>query len=120
MLSSFDSPGRVNDSDIKFTNFINKEVPVEVSNVAIDKGVVDGFSELLSCFLNYIKSLKILITMLSDILIQKRKFKCLNHIREVILIIEVPLLIFPFFIFFHLDLIVFRNILKIPLAYILI
>jgi hypothetical protein len=39
-LGAFDSPGGIDQQDVEFTDFLDKEIPVEVFDITIDESIV--------------------------------------------------------------------------------
>lgn len=54
LLGALDTPGRVNEHNIKFANLLSKKLPVEVSNITVDEALTQNPS---STFLGIIHQL---------------------------------------------------------------
>ena len=48
LLSAFDSPGRIDENDIKFSDLLSEKLPVKVLNITIDEGIVGSFFQNIS------------------------------------------------------------------------
>ena len=51
LLSSFDSPGRVNQNHIEFAHLFREELPVEVPNIAVDVAIGGNFAKFFPAFI---------------------------------------------------------------------
>ena len=80
LLSPFDSPWRVNQNDLELTNFLGKQLPVEIPDVAIKIAVRGDEAEGIFGFIKFLYSLQIFCGVLLQILIYVRKFEDLNDL----------------------------------------
>lgn len=97
LLGAFDPPWRVDQDNLKFANFLNKEVPVEVSYIAIYKSVTNGFLQGLLGFIKNLECLQVLSAMNTQVLIDKGKFEGVELLRVVAFVIIIIFLFLPFF-----------------------
>ena len=78
LLSTFDSPWRINKYNIKFADLLPKELPIKIPNITIDIAITRKFLQLLSTFIKNLQSFETLLMILLKILIHKWKLKSIS------------------------------------------
>jgi len=81
LLSTFDSPWRIDQDNLELTNFLDKQVPVKILHIAVYEGVnvdgsvIIGFIESLLGFIKHFYCAEVFLAMVAEVFVNKWKFE---------------------------------------------